>query len=236
MSLVTHAPTMTSLELLELVNAERAEFGESIVRRNDFNARIRDELDGEHYESFVVDNGNGTASEAYRLTVKQCMYVAMRESKGVRRSVQEKLDRIEKPADPMQALADPATLRQMLLGYTEQVLKLEAQVAAAAPAVAFVDKFVHAEGLKGFREVCKLLKANESRFTEFVLAKKIMYRLSGRLTAHQQHIDAGRFEVRAGVATANDHAYTSTKFTPKGVNWIAGEWAKHCLAAELVEA
>ena len=139
-------------------------------------------------------------------------------------------------ADPMRALGDPATLRNMLLGYTETVLKLEAQVAAAAPAVAFVDKFVQADGLKGFRETCKLLKANEARFTEFVLAKKIMYRLAGKLTAHQQHIDAGRFEVRAGVATATEHAYTTTKFSPKGVTWIAGEWAKHQLAAEAVEA
>ena len=122
----------------------------------------------------------------------------------------------------------------MLLGYTETVLKLEAQIEAAAPAVAFVDRYVQADGLKGFREVCKILKANEARFREFVLSKKIMYRLGGTLTAHQQHIDAGRFEVKAG--EAHEHAYSTTKFTSKGVNWIAGEWAKYSLAMSAVEA
>lgn len=31
-----------------------------------FECDVRDELDGEHYETFVVDNGNGTSSDAYR--------------------------------------------------------------------------------------------------------------------------------------------------------------------------
>ena len=94
------------------------------------------------------------------------------------------------------------------------------------PAVEFVDRYVEATGLKGFREVCKLLKANESHFREFLISEKIMYRLGGVLTAHQNHIDAGRFEVRTGVAET-EHAYSTTKFTPKGVSWVAGEWAKH---------
>jgi len=52
-----------------------------------------------------------------------------------------------------------------------------------------------------------------------------MYRLNGALTAHQNHADTGRFETKTGIAD-NDHTYASTKFTAKGVEWIAGEWAK----------
>ena len=74
-------------------------------------------------------------------------------------------------------------------------------------------------------KVCKLLKANEARFREFLLASQIMYRLGGELVAHQPHIDAGRFEVKAG--EANGHAFNRCLFTPKGVEWVAGEWAKH---------
>ena len=98
----------------------------------------------------------------------------------------------------------------------------------AKPAIAFVDKYVEGSGLKGFREVCKLLKANESQFRDFLISGKIFYRLGGTLTAHQNHIDAGRFDVRTGIADS-EHMYTTTKFTPKGINWIAGEWAKHQL-------
>lgn len=129
--------------------------------------------------------------------------------------------------DPVKVLNDPSKLREMLLGYTEKVIALEHQIEAAKPAVEFVAKYVQAEGLKGFREVAKLLKANEARFREFLIDQKIMYRLAGVLTAFANHVDAGRFEVRAGVA--NDREYIATKFTPKGVDWIAGEWAKHTL-------
>ncbi|MES2942978.1 MAG: phage antirepressor KilAC domain-containing protein [Pseudomonadota bacterium] len=127
----------------------------------------------------------------------------------------------------------PQTMAQALRLAADQAEQLEAQaaqLAIAAPKVEFVDRFVDATGLKGFREVCKLLKANEARFREFVISEKLMYRLGSKLTAYQNHIDAGRFEVRTGMSD-DDHAYTTTKFTAKGVNWIAGEWAKHQLNA-----
>ncbi|EZI28930.1 hypothetical protein [Pseudomonas extremaustralis] len=89
------AVTMTSIELLELVNEARAEFGEGDVRRNDFTARCRDELAGEHYETFVVQNLNKTESVELRMTRDQCMWVLMRESKAVRRRVTTKLNRLE---------------------------------------------------------------------------------------------------------------------------------------------
>jgi phage antirepressor YoqD-like protein len=108
----------------------------------------------------------------------------------------------------------------------KQTLQLEAQ----KPAVEFVERYVESSGNKGFREVCKLLKANESRFKEFLTENKIMYRLDGRLMPYGNHLDAGRFEVNAGIAD-NDHSYTTAKFTPKGINWVAGLWAVHNLEA-----
>lgn len=88
---------MSSFDLLELVNSARAEFGESEVRRNDFTARCRDELDGEYYETFVVRNQRGPASEGLMLTKDQCLLVSMRESKAVRRSVVAKINALEAP-------------------------------------------------------------------------------------------------------------------------------------------
>jgi phage antirepressor YoqD-like protein len=55
-----------------------------------------------------------------------------------------------------------------------------------------------------------------------------MYRMGGEWQAYQPHIDAGRFEVRAGTSDSG-HAYNQSKFTPKGVNWVAGLWAQHNL-------
>jgi len=54
--------------------------------------------------------------------------------------------------------------------------------------------------------------------------------LGDGLAAYQNHADAGRFIVKTGVAPNTEKAYTTTKFTPKGINWIAGEWGKYKLA------
>jgi phage antirepressor YoqD-like protein len=108
-----------------------------------------------------------------------------------------------------QALALENTLKQKL-------------IAEAAPKVEFVDRYVDSTGLKGFRQVAKLLNIKEPEFREFLDRREIMYRLGGEWTAKQPHIDAKRFEVKAGSSELNGHAFNSCKFTPKGVTWIAG--------------
>lgn len=105
-------------------------------------------------------------------------------------------------------------------------------LAIAAPKVEFVDKYVESTGLKGFRQTAKLLRVNEARFREFLLDKKIMYRMGGEWQAYQQHIDAGRFEVKTDTAE-NGHAFNQTKFTPKGVTWVAGLWAQYKLREDV---
>lgn len=133
------------------------------------------------------------------------------------------------------AIALPKTFAAALRLAAEQQEQIEAQqaqLALAAPKVAFVERYVESTGLKGFREVCKLLGANEARFREFLIDNKIMYRLGSSLTAYATHLDAGRFEVRAGTSDATGHAFNTCKFTPKGVEWVAGEWAKHNVRQE----
>lgn len=90
-------PTMSSLELLEVVNTSREEHGQGVIRRNDFHARITDELEGEFYETFVIPAGpaGGRPSQGFMLNHDQCLLVSMRESKGVRRSVLAKLKAVE---------------------------------------------------------------------------------------------------------------------------------------------
>lgn len=130
----------------------------------------------------------------------------------------------------------PQTMAQALRLAAEQAEQLEAQaeqLALAAPKVEYVDRYVAANGAMGFRQVAKLLDANEHEFRAWLQDQKIMYRLSGEWTAYQNHIDAGRFIVRAGVARANEHAFNTTKFTPKGTQWVAGLWGQHKAAQAL---
>lgn len=122
----------------------------------------------------------------------------------------------------------PTTLSGALRLAAEQAEVIEvqaAQIAAAAPALEFIDRYVESDtGSMGFREVCKLLKVKEPEFRAFLHDKQIMYKLGGNWSPYAAHIDAGRFEVKTG--TANEHAFTQAKFTAKGVKWVAGEWSK----------
>lgn len=132
--------------------------------------------------------------------------------------------------EAQQAPKLPQTMAQALRLAAEQAEQIEAQqeqLALAAPKVEYVDRYVAANGSMGFRQVAKLLQANEHEFRAWLQDAKIMYRLGNEWTAYQNHIEAGRFVVRAGVATANDHAFNTTKFTPKGVEWVAGLWGSH---------
>lgn len=122
--------------------------------------------------------------------------------------------------------AIPQTLPEALrlaASQAEEIERQAAQLEQQRPAVEFVDRYVAAEGSKGFREVCKLLRTNEHEFRQFLLDKRVMYRLGGHLTPHAPHLDAGRFEVKTGVS-ANEHVYTQARFTPKGVAWVATLW------------
>src|SRR5690606_13192387 len=114
---------------------------------------------------------------------------------------------------------------QMAIESEKQKLELQSQLELQAPKVAFVDKYVAGNGNKTFRQVAKLLGANERAFRDFLEKEGIMYKLNGEWTAYQKHVDAKRFHNNTGISESN-HTFTRSLFTPKGVEWTAGEWAK----------
>lgn len=170
---------------------------------------------------------NGQTYLEYRLNKRDSLVLIARLSPEFTARVVDRWQELEAGAVP----AVPRTMAQALRLAAEQAEQIEqqqAQLEAAAPKVEFVDRYVAAKsGERGFREVCKLLRANEHEFSEFLIAYQVMYRLAGKMTPHAQHLDAGRFVVRTGTAPRNEHAYAQAKFTAKGVTWIAGLWGQH---------
>lgn len=97
--------TIDSQYLLEMVNKARKECGEKLVRNNDFVDRIKDELEGEFYETFVKPAGKsgGRPVEVIGMSIKQALRVAARESKAVRRSLVDKLEDMQAIQIPTQS-------------------------------------------------------------------------------------------------------------------------------------
>ena len=118
----------------------------------------------------------------------------------------------------------------------EQIEKQQFLIEQQKPAVEFVGKYVAAtSGNMTFRATAKILNINEREFRAFLRDNKIMYLLGGDWVPHQNHIDAGRFDIKTGLAEHDEksHAFKQSKFTPKGVEWVAGEYAKHLAAKAL---
>lgn len=169
--------------------------------------------------------GGGRPTMVYDLTKRDCLIVVSGYNAALRARI---IDRwLELEAAPTPSLPRSFAEALRLAADQQDLIAAQAeQLAAAAPAVEFVERYADSTGTKGFRQVAKLLQANENQFREFLIEEKIMYRLAGELTPHAQHIDAGRFCVKAGTAQTTGHAYNAARFTPKGVTWVAGEWAK----------
>jgi len=119
---------------------------------------------------------------------------------------------------------NPAIAARAWADQVEAAQAANIQLALAAPKAAFVDQYVEAAGSMSFRQVAKLLRANERQLRQLLLDNHIMYYLGGVLTPYQPHIDAGRFEVKTGTCEHNSHAFSQSRFTAKGVQWIAGQW------------
>lgn len=172
---------------------------------------------------------NGQTYEEFLLDKNTCLTLLLGYDAVARMKVVKRWQELEAGLAPVV----PQTMAQALrlaADQAEQIEKQQAALALAAPKVEFVDRYVQANsGSKGFRQVCKLLGAKEPEFRTFLKDEGVMYQLGGEWVPYGSQIEAGRFETKAGVADHGDsaHAYNQAKFTPKGVNWIAGLWGAH---------
>lgn len=216
--------TMTSREIAELTGKNHADVMRDI--RNMLEQLKKANLlpwvksttyvgkDGRHYPQYELDK------EATLCLVSG--YDAV-----VRMRIIKRVEQLEE-----QQSSEMSRMQILLMAVDSEQRRLdaEAKLALAAPKVEFVDRYVNADsGSKGFRQVCKLLGAKEPEFRQFLKDKGVMYWLGGDWVPYAQHIEAGRFETKTGLAKhdSGTHAFTQAKFTPKGVAWISELWGKH---------
>ena len=211
--------TMTSREIAELTGKQHVHVMRDIEVML---GQLNEPADG--YIQNWIHPQNGQEYRGYALDREHTECLVTGYSAMLRMKVIKRLRELESsnslPTDYLSAL-------KALTVEVEQRQVLENQLAIAAPKAQFVDSYVNASGSLGFRETCKLLHIKENAFRQFLLDSEIMYLLAGKLTPYAQHIDAGRFTVKTGENQSNGHAFTQNKFTPKGIQWIAGLWAAH---------
>ncbi|WP_258041621.1 phage antirepressor KilAC domain-containing protein [Citrobacter amalonaticus] len=169
---------------------------------------------------------NGNVYQEYRFNKRDSLVLVARLSPEFTAAVVDRWQELESG----QKRAVPQTLPEALrlaADLAEEKERLAQELAAAASKVEFVDRYCTAKGSMSFRQVAKLLSAKETEFRLFLIESNVMYRLGGAMTPRHHHINAGRFEFKTGTSTTSNHAFSQACFTPKGIKWIAGLWAKH---------
>lgn len=213
-------PTMSSREIADVVESRHDSVKRTIERLAD-----RSVIDLPPTVEYL-DSLSRKASE-YRVGKRDSYIVVAQLSPEFTARLVDRWQELEQQSSQVFHL--PQTMAEALrlaADQAEQIEQQQRQLEQAKPAVEYVERYVSADsGNKGFRQVAKLLNAKEPALRAFLRDHKIMYQLGGEWMPYQNHIDAGRFVVKTGVAE-NEHAYNTAKFTPKGVNWIAGLWAQ----------
>lgn len=224
--------TMSSKDLLEVINQVRESVGEPIIRLNKFNEKIEDELEGDNYTKSVVQNLNGTESVIYQLTEEQCTLIAMRESKIVRRTVLNQL-KMMKPRTPQtykQAL-------QFLIEAEEQKEQLALQVAQQQQVIEVIQPKANVYDIIANRDntytitvAAKLLKMRPKDLTKWLLDNKWMYGKSASTYKPSATHDRNHLKL---VASAYG---TQVRVTGKGLVWIAHQLNVELTTADIDEA
>ncbi|WP_145530407.1 phage antirepressor KilAC domain-containing protein [Yersinia alsatica] len=219
MKLSNSVVTMSSREIASLTGSNHSDVRRSIERLSEANLLSQPLADTPY-----INEQNRQTYYEYHLNKRDSLVVVVRLSPEFTAVVVDRWQELEHKSQVPQSL--PEALR-LAADLAEEKQQLENQLSIAAPKVEFVDRYVKANGSMTFRQVAKLLNAREAEFRQFLLDNHIMYRLNGMLSPHQQHSELGRFEIKTGTNTLNNHAFAQSRFTPKGVKWVGGLWAEY---------
>lgn len=230
----TSQVTMTSLDIVDFINDFRIknESNPAQLSHADFMKKVPKVLGSMGLGKFsdtYVHAQNGQTYPCFRFPKREACLMAMSYSYELQAQVFDRMTAMEQHIaaqnQPSYAIADPIKRAEKWIEEEKCRTSLQAKVEEQAPKVAFVERYVEGKGNKTFREVAKILKIKENAFRDFLTDKKIMYKLNGEWMAYTPHTDAKRFYVVTGTSE-NGHAYTRCLFTPKGIEWLAGELAK----------
>lgn len=133
-----------------------------------------------------------------------------------------------RPVEPQQFLSDPASLRGLLLNYTEKVIALEAKVAEQAPKVHALKRLEMSDGSMCPTNAAKVLKVRPKDLFMHLQASKWLYKRPGTSTwiGYQDKIQLGLVEMSEYTQTMPDgteRVRAQARITGKGLAKLSFE-------------
>lgn len=216
-ALTKQQPTMSSLEIVDVINEERkaeAAGGDyTILRHDNFMAKI-EAHPGIMSPKFLGHievagpNGGVRKSKCYHLPKREAELMVMSESLKVQTRVYDRLVALESgalphPTSPMIALpdfSDPiaaarawADAKEAEKTQAARAVRLEHEVAELAPAVEALDRIVATEDTFCVTDAAKHLQVPPRKLRDFLLREQWMYTRQGKAgyVAYQDRIHSG---------------------------------------------
>ncbi len=129
-------------------------------------------------------------------------------------------------ADPMAILNDPASMRGLLLSYSEKVLALEERVGEMAPVVQAFDRIATAEGSLNLTEAAKVLQVPPRKLTAHLQASRWIYKRPGARNwlGYQDKVQQGLLEHKLNTYLKGDGSEglsEQVRILPKGITKLA---------------
>lgn len=235
---------MTSLQLVEYVNSYRKEKaleegvpfpskGHAKLEHSDFMKKVPEVLGGGSgiFSDTYQHDQNGQIYQCYKFPKREACLMAMSYSYELQAKVFDYMTELEMKQQEIQmyGMVVPKSYGEALIALGNKQVTIEhqqQQLALAAPKVDFVDQYVDTTGKTTFRQLAKILQVNERRLRHFLKDNKIMYQLNDEWVGYSKYMKNGMLETVTGFNKDMCRSFTTTVFTPKGVNYVASYWKK----------
>ena len=212
----------------------------------DFSNWIKDRIqkynftEGQDYLTQKIDSPNSAnqsgrggdrRSIEYHLTLDMAKELSMVERNEKGKQARQYFIECERRAkssavDPMVLLSDPATVRALLLNYSEQNMALKATVEEQRPKVDAYDRLATAQGSLCIRDAAKDLQVGEKVLINYLNQNKWIYRREGckNWVGYRTKEINGLIEhkIVTVAITGEDKVYSQVRITPKGMAKLAG--------------
>jgi anti-repressor protein len=181
-------------------------------------------IEGEDFFPISGESQGGRPSKEFLLSIDMAKELSMVERTPRGKQARQYFIECEKnlakaSTDPLAVLRDPAAMRELLLGYADQVIALEHKVETLAPKAAGLDRLAETAGTYCITDAAKSLGIPPKRLFETLEAKGWIYRRAGEWLPMQSKQDSGLMACKIVSFQASDgqRSTTQARVTAKGL-------------------
>ncbi|CAH1661625.1 conserved hypothetical protein [Hyphomicrobiales bacterium] len=217
-----------------------------IANRDHFATWMKDRIkqygfvEGTDFVSFSENSEKGAPRIEFAITLDMAKELAMVERNEQGKRARQYFIECERRAkggiDPAVVLNDPASMRGLLLNYTEKVIELQGQVEEMRPQVQALDRIAISEGSFCVTDAAKTLQVQPKALFSFLRSHRWIYSRPGtsQEVAYQDKLASGLLEHKTTTVYRSDgseRTVTQVRVTTKGLTRLAREFPSAVAAA-----